>query len=521
MKYLLPFLLLFTACAVVVHPIGGDKDETPPLALKCYPDSQSTNFKDREIRIYFDEYFEIKDQNAILISPPPTTKPKIDVVGKHLRIQFKEALRENTSYTLQLFDALHDINEKNILPAFQLSFSTGNQLDTFFISGKVKNNFTGELNKGYTVALFHPSIHNYPDSVIFPLYLTKTLENGSFFIPAIKNEKYTIYAFDDINNNKRIDIGENMGYSGLAVSAMDTVLIQTAINSLSRPILFTSPIILDNKSFILPVTVPKYTQLDIQSSQKSFDKTQILYSKRIHPDSLLVHDFIKSSLDTSVDYYLLSNDKITDTLHIQFPSTRANYNIEFDSKSLLPTSPLLLKSRQPIRDFNLKKAHLFIQDSVTVLLKKYNASSYQVQVDYPFKEESSYLFILFDSAVHYMDGTFSGRDTFKFRTPSLNQYGDAAIIFSNTGHDSIDIQLLTDLANEAQYSIKTRSDSVYFQSIATGTYTVRLIYLNDSLQPDYIVPFKHQVSKTFINPSKISIRGGWVIGDFILNNEDE
>lgn len=74
MKYLIPFLFLFAACAVVVHPTGGDKDETAPVALKCYPDSQATNFTDKEIRITFDEYFEIKDPNAILLKSSPTKR---------------------------------------------------------------------------------------------------------------------------------------------------------------------------------------------------------------------------------------------------------------------------------------------------------------------------------------------------------------------------------------------------------------------------------------------------------------
>ena len=103
----------------------------------------------------------------------------------------------------------------------------------------------------------------------------------------------------------------------------------------------------------------------------------------------------------------------------------------------------------------------------------------------------------------------------------MNKYGDAAILFSNAKTDSIEVQLLSDMSKPAEYTLRTRSDSVFFKGIPTGNYHIRLVYLSDTLRPDYLIPFKQQVSKVFINPTDISIRGGWTIGDFILNNEDE
>jgi len=473
------------------------------------------------MRITFDEYFEIKDPNAILISPPPVETPKITVAGKQLRIVFKEPLRENTTYTLQLFDAIHDINETNVLPAYQLSFSTGNEIDTSYISGKVQNNFTGELNKGYTVALFHPSINQYPDSTIYPIYLSKCLENGSFYIPSIKNQSYTIYAFDDINNNKRIDQGENMGYIDGNVLAMDTILIKTAKNSPIAPLIYTTPIVLDKKSFIIPLKIPKYAKVSITSEHKSFDKSQRLYTKLIHEDSLLVQDYIKSDLDTTLTYYLLNNGAITDTLEIDLPNTTSPYQLFLDKSSTLPNSPIVLNSLHVIRDINQKKVKLNINDTIPIAKIGATATYFSANITYPFKEETSYSLIIMDSAIHYMDGTFSRSDTFNIRSPSLNKYGDAAILFSNAKTDSIEVQLLSDMSKPAEYTLRTRSDSVFFKGIPTGNYHIRLVYLSDTLRPDYLIPFKQQVSKVFINPTDISIRGGWTIGDFILNNEDE
>src|SRR5690606_1418243 len=105
MKKILSLILLFSSCAVVVRPTGGEKDVQAPVALKSIPDSASTNFNNNEIRIYFDEYFEIKEPNNILISPPPVEKPKIQVINKYLSIQFKEELQSNTTYSISLISA--------------------------------------------------------------------------------------------------------------------------------------------------------------------------------------------------------------------------------------------------------------------------------------------------------------------------------------------------------------------------------------------------------------------------------
>lgn len=439
-----------------------------------------------------------------------------------MRIQFKEPLRENTTYTLQLFDALHDINEKNVLPAYSLSFSTGNQLDTFNISGKLMNNFTGEANKGFTLALFHPSIQDYPDSVIFPLYFSKCLEDGSFSIPSIKNEAYTIYAFNDINNNKRIDQGEEMGYIHHDVHALDTVMIKTGANTPIPPVIYTSPIVQDKISFILPIKASAYTQVGIETELQSFDKKQVVFVSSIHPDSLLVQDFIKSDLDTLVTYYLTNNGTISDTFQVNYNQTNeASYTLQLDKEKLLPNSPISLRTRQAMLVANEKKILLLKNDSIPTPIKSVKLDTYSLELDYQFEESTSYTLILRDSAIRFYTGNFSKNDTILFKTPEQNQYGDAAILFSNSEKQKVQIQLLSDIKKEPEFSINSQSDSIFIPNIPTGSYHVRLIYTNDTTYPDILVPFKKPLSKVYIHPTQITIRGGWTIGDFILNNEEE
>ncbi|MBI1223095.1 MAG: hypothetical protein GC180_10870 [Bacteroidetes bacterium] len=522
MTKILPFLLLLVSCAVVEHPQGGEKDETPPLATLIEPDSNTTNFQGSEILIHFDEYFEIKDPNAILISPPPVKAPDIDIIKHNLRIKFKAPLQTNATYTVQLFDGIQDINEKNVLPALQFSFSTGNQIDTLSFSGLVLNNYTNEPQKAFTVALFHPNILDYPDSVLFPLYITKTLENGSFKIPSIPDSLYTIYAFKDINNNNIPDLGEDMGYLDHKQRPNDSVKIRTGQNILNRPLIYSSPQGISENTFILPVKIPNSYFFSIQSKTKSKDKTQRLFTKFIHSDTLLIQDFIKESSDTLATYYLMNKDSITDTITVQFPikanSTQLNPN---RTNTLAPNDTFFIQSINSLLTYRPGFIQLFKNDSIPVSSLKITMLSYSIGIRADLEHETDYTLIFPDSAVVFFDRQLSHSDTIHFKTSTSNAFGNAAVLYSNSAKQLYRIELLKDLSKEPEYFIYSTEDSCYFSNITPGTYNVRLIKIDSLKQPDQLIPFKRNVSKVYVNPTKLTIRGGWTIGDFLLNNKED
>jgi len=65
--------------------------------------------------------------------------PVIRSVGKKAIVELKDELLPNTTYTIDFTDAIADNNEENPIENFVYSFSTGDQLDTLSISGKVLN----------------------------------------------------------------------------------------------------------------------------------------------------------------------------------------------------------------------------------------------------------------------------------------------------------------------------------------------------------------------------------------------
>ena len=97
-------------CCVLSHscantkasPTGGPKDTIPPVIVGVEPAWGDTMFPltDGKIKIKFNEYTVVKDQAAILLSPPQKKKPKAKVKGKEIVITFQDTLTPNTTYTI-------------------------------------------------------------------------------------------------------------------------------------------------------------------------------------------------------------------------------------------------------------------------------------------------------------------------------------------------------------------------------------------------------------------------------------
>ena len=102
--------LIFINCANRGNPDGGPKDETPPVIVKAEPDNYSTNFKGKEIKIYFDEYVKMKDlTKQLIISPPMTTQPEITPIGsasKYITIKINDTLQPNTTYAFNFGNSI-------------------------------------------------------------------------------------------------------------------------------------------------------------------------------------------------------------------------------------------------------------------------------------------------------------------------------------------------------------------------------------------------------------------------------
>ena len=85
------------------------------------------------------------------MSPPQLEMPEIKASGKKITVELKDSLIANTTYTIDFSDAITDNNEGNPLGNYTYTFSTGEQIDTFEVSGTVLNAEDLEPLKGIMV----------------------------------------------------------------------------------------------------------------------------------------------------------------------------------------------------------------------------------------------------------------------------------------------------------------------------------------------------------------------------------
>ena len=278
-------LLLFVSgllysCAQIGSISGGLKDTIPPMMIYSQPILADTGFVDHKIKITFDEYFEMKEMNDEFISSPPLKKiPKFTWKKHTLIIDLKEdTLIKPVTYLFNFGNAIVDLNEGNIMEDFRFIFSTGSVVDSFSISGRIKNAFDLLPPEKALIMAYH----DHRDSVPYlsvPDYLCKTDSSGNFSIDFIKEGAYKIFALQDLNGNLMFDPLENIAFLDSiiipqreVVTYIDSVKAGTILHDINNPAyadsLLNDTVIITEKNKTWPDNI--YLYLFAEKNKKQY-----------------------------------------------------------------------------------------------------------------------------------------------------------------------------------------------------------------------------------------------------------
>lgn len=196
------------------NPDGGWYDDDPPKVVRCEPNDQSVNVTTKKITIYFDEFIKLEDaSNKVIISPPQLEMAEIKVAGKKVIVELQDSLKPNMTYSIDFSDAISDNNEGNPLGSYAYTFSTGERIDTFEVSGYVLDASNLEPVKGILVGLYD----DLADSAFTTkpmLRVARTDGSGHFVVKGIAPGTYRAYALQDMDNNFRFgQRGEMVAFS--------------------------------------------------------------------------------------------------------------------------------------------------------------------------------------------------------------------------------------------------------------------------------------------------------------------
>lgn len=236
--------LLLAACASIGRPEGGPRDMTPPVVVSSTPAPGSVNVSNGRIDIVFDENITLDDpMNKIVVSPPQKKQAQISSNGRRVRITLRDTLRDSTTYTVDLADAVRDLNEGNILDGLAIDFSTGPSIDTLMISGIVFEGRTLEPAQGMIVGVYSTPVADTALTTLPMDRITKTNALGRFTIRNLKPESYRVFAINDLNHDFHWDRSEDIAFldrdispSTMAVEVTDTFTDAAGNDSLvTRP----------------------------------------------------------------------------------------------------------------------------------------------------------------------------------------------------------------------------------------------------------------------------------------------
>ena len=191
------------SCAQIGSISGGTKDTIAPVLLSASPKVLSTNFTGNKITFTFDEYIdELQDvQTNVLVSPYPKVNPEFRSKLKTVTVKLKDTLLPNTTYFIDFGKAIRDVNEGNVLKDFTYVFSTGNNIDTLSLSGKVELAETGKTDSTMIVMLYRNAVDTTVQN-FKPTYIAFVKGDGSFTFYNLPGGNFSIYALKDGDGGK-------------------------------------------------------------------------------------------------------------------------------------------------------------------------------------------------------------------------------------------------------------------------------------------------------------------------------
>lgn len=236
--------LLLAACASIGRPEGGPRDMTPPVMVSSTPAPGSVNVSNGRIDIVFDENITLDDpMNKIVVSPPQKKQAQISSNGRRVRITLRDTLRDSTTYTVDLADAVRDLNEGNILDGLAIDFSTGPSIDTLMISGIVFEERTLEPAQGMIVGVYSTPVADTALTTLPMERITKTNALGRFTIRNLKPGSYRVFAINDLNHDFHWDRSEDIAFldRDISPSTMSIEVTDTFTDAAGNDSLVTRP----------------------------------------------------------------------------------------------------------------------------------------------------------------------------------------------------------------------------------------------------------------------------------------
>jgi hypothetical protein len=567
-------LLLVSRCANPVAPEGGKKDVTPPVVVSCNPPANTINFYEKNIRITFDEFLQLKDQSTqVNISPPLLPHTDIKLRGKSILVTLADTLKPNTTYSINFGDAITDLTENNILHGYAYIFSTGTYIDSLSLSGKIVNAFDLSPQKEVYAMLYINENDTLPlDSLplhVPPYYMTKTRENGEFSFRNLRNVPYLLFGLKDMNGNfiANLPTEKIAFYDSLVkgiyikpeapdtlkkdslknekVVAHDTVPKKDSASQkrFSGPS-YTLNLFQESDSvqkilkadlvnedqvtivFRFPVVKPEFIPLNFSPSQDwmipEFNKTSdsvFLWLNKTGKDSLYLRILDRNQTIDTARIDLRKKDskkKKSEKGEPLVPKLNLTTNVPDNRLNQFVKNPVITFS-YPLSGYDLSRILLVDgKDTVKPKAAFVDSTNRKLQVTFKWKEDHLYRLIIPDSIFRSINGRSQDTTVATFKTYSLRDLGSLQVDVSLKDPScNYIIQLMNEKEKVFDQKSLSASGKIKFEYLFPGKYKVKAIVdRNRNGRWDtgnYSIKLEPETVKYF--PKIIEIRANWDVDE--------
>ncbi|WP_431243276.1 Ig-like domain-containing protein [Flavobacterium sp. P21] len=522
LKYIsLLLVFLMMSCAKRGSITGGLKDTIPPTLVSSYPKNFSTNFKETEIKLVFDEYVKLKNLNKqLIISPPMKHEPLIlpTNASKFITIKIKDTLQPNTTYSINFGQSLADNNEGNAINQFKYVFSTGSYIDSLSVKGIIKDSYEKYVDNFVSVMLYEVN-DKYKDSTIykeFPRYITNTLDSlRTFQLENLKAGKYLLVAMKDkSNNNKFNPKDDKIGFIKHPITVPNDTIFELELFKETLPLKTFKPIQASGNRLYLPydgkqnfkVLKPKITLKNHSETLETIvtqfpkkDSLQIWY-KPIKTDSL--------SLEVNAEKYnkkfaFKIKDLKKDTLNIK-PVQNGVLNFR---------ERFTLESETPLVKFDNTKIALVNKDSVAVkFTTEYDEFEQKLYFDFKKEPLEKYRFTLLPGALTDFYDKTNDTLSYKLTTKELEDYGNLVLNLQNVKRFPIIVEITNKKGDKVLASAYSEGETkIEFNLVEPEAFSVRVIYDDNKNKMydtgDFLT--KTYAEEVFYFQKEVDVRSNW------------
>ncbi|RBW59653.1 hypothetical protein DS884_07930 [Tenacibaculum sp. E3R01] len=516
--YILLLVIFITSCARKGRPEGGPKDEDAPIMVTANPPYESIEFKEDNIRIYFDEYIVLKElTKQLVVSPPLKNPPLITPQGtpsKYINIKILDTLKANTTYTFNFGNAVQDNNENNKLESFKYVLSTGKYIDSLKIKGNISDAFKKKTANSIGVLLYKID-SSFNDSIIYkrkPDYVTSTLDSTNFNFSNIKKGKYLLLALKEPNNDYIFNAKtDKIGF------LKDTIMLprDSIIKKDIRIFKEKQPFKFKRGKELFKGKIQfgfngkrKNLKVSLLSKVPANFKSYFQYEKE--KDTLL---YWHTPLKKDSLNFIVSNKDFVDTITVRLrkkkiDSLLINSNV---SGILHLNDTLFLEGNNPIVAIDTSKVSFVDKDTINVPYQLKRMDINKLALIFKKKPKMDYDFSVLPAGFKDIYETKNDSLNYQFSTKEVEDYGSIILDIQNKTKKNVIIQLL--IKNKV---IKTRyikdSKKLTFNLLEPKKYTVKAIIDDNNnnkwdtgnflkrIHPERIIYF----------PKEFKLRANWI-----------